>query len=135
MGKIKAVGLIRVSTARQADEDHFGVEAQQAAIERLARQYDLDIVEIISYSDVSGDAVLYAPEMQHLLHLIRRPEIAAVVAREFSRLVRPTDFSDWVLLQSFVDAHISLYIAERPYRSEHVTWKILGDDSGRGRRP
>lgn len=113
MARIKAIGVIRVSTARQADQDHFGVPAQQAAITELGRQYDLDIVETVSYNDVSGADVMYAPEMRRVLQLIARPDVGAVVAKEFSRLVRP-GFEDYPLLQKFVEAHITLYLPSGP---------------------
>jgi len=114
MDRLKAVGVIRVSTAQQADEDHFGIPAQRAAIQKLVAQHNLDLIETISYSDVSGADVIYAPEMQRLLKLIERPDINAVVAPEFSRVVRPTEFSDYALLQRFVDCRVTLYLPSGP---------------------
>ena len=65
-------------------------------------------------SDVSGTAVLCAPEMQELLRLIESPDIHGVVAKEFSRLMRPENFKDYELLQAFVDTCTLLYLPDGP---------------------
>jgi len=115
MEKLKGVGIIRVSTATQAGEDHFGPRAQESLIQRLAKQHAIELVEVVSYADVSGADVIFAPEMQHVLRLIQRQDITAVVAAEFSRLVRP-GFEDYPLLQKFVEANITLYLPSGPIK-------------------
>ena len=69
---------------------------------------------IIEYSDVSGASVLLAPEMQRLIQLMMSGQIQGVIAREFSRLMRPESFSDYALLQAFADSHTILYLPEGP---------------------
>src|SRR5687767_2257545 len=96
----KAIELIRVSTAGQAAEDRASIPAQRTINARTAKSHDLTIVKSIEMSDVSGAAVLKAPEIKELLTLMEDPEIHGVVCREFSRLMRPEDFGDYALLQA-----------------------------------
>ncbi len=54
----------------------------------------------IELVDVSGTAVLHAPETIDLLARIERKEIDVVVTSEFSRLLRPDDLSSFSLLET-----------------------------------
>jgi DNA invertase Pin-like site-specific DNA recombinase len=110
----KVAGLVRVSTLQQAGEDHASFESQREAIERICRQHDLEIAFDIQYSDVSGASVLLAPEIQRLIQLMTSHQIRGVVAREFSRLMRPESFADYALLQAFADSDTCLYLPEGP---------------------
>ena len=62
----------------------------------------------IEVSDASGAAVSLAPEIQEMLRRLPNPEIHGVVEREFSRLMRPENFSDHALLQAFADTNTVL---------------------------
>lgn len=75
---------------------------------------------------VSGAAVLFAPEMQEMMRLMQDPEIHGVVTREFSRLMRPENFADYALLQSFVDSNTVLYLPEGPIDFSSDSGIILG---------
>lgn len=110
----RVIELIRVSTEGQAGDDRAGIPAQRAVNRRTAQSHGLEIVRTIEMADVSGTAVLRAPEMQELLRLIEDPGISGVVAREFSRLMRPERFEDFVLLQAFADTNTILYLPEGP---------------------
>jgi DNA invertase Pin-like site-specific DNA recombinase len=110
----KVVGLIRVSTLLQAGDDHASRESQRRAILRICEQHNLEILDVIDYSDVSGASVLLAPEIQRVIQLMMSGQIQGVVAREFSRLMRPESFSDYALLQVFADSHAILYLPEGP---------------------
>lgn len=123
---LRAIELIRVSTAAQAAEDRASIPAQRAINERTAKAYGLTIVRSIEMSDVSGAAVLLAPEIKELLTLMNDPEIHAVVAREFSRLMRPEDFSDYALLQAFADSKTILYLPEGPIDFSSKTGRLMG---------
>ena len=105
----RVIELIRVSTESQAAADRASIPAQRAVNQRTARSYGLTIVRSIEISDVSGAAVLMAPEIRQLLLLISDPNIHGVVTREFSRLMRPEDFSDYALLQTFADSNTLLW--------------------------
>jgi len=110
----RVIQLLRVSTEGQAADDKAGLAAQRAVTQRTAATYGLEIVRTIEMSDVSGTAVLRAPEMQELLRLIESPDIHGVIAKEFSRLMRPENFKDYELLQAFVDTRTVLYLPDGP---------------------
>jgi DNA invertase Pin-like site-specific DNA recombinase len=118
--------LLRTSTESQAAADRAGIPAQKAANRRTAAQYDLEIVRTITITDVSGAAVLRSPEMQELLRLIDSSEIHGVVAKEFSRLMRPENFADYKLLQAFADTATVLYLPEGPIDFGSKSGRLLG---------
>jgi len=110
----RVIQLLRVSTERQAADDKAGLAAQRAINQRTAATYGLEVVRTIEMSDVSGTAVLSTPEMQNLLRIIESPDIHGVIAKEFSRLMRPENFKDYELLQAFVDTRTVLYLPDGP---------------------
>jgi DNA invertase Pin-like site-specific DNA recombinase len=110
----RVIELLRVSTEAQAGEDRAGLSAQRAANRRTAIQFGLEIADTIEMVDISGTSVLYAPEMQRLLAMIADASIHGVVAKEFSRLVRPESWEDGVILQRFVETSTLLYLPEGP---------------------
>ncbi len=122
----RVIELIRVSTEAQAAEDRAGIPAQRAANRRTAAVYGLDIVRTIQMSDVSGAAVLQAPEMQELLSLIGSADVHGVVAKEFSRLMRPDSFGDFIVLQRFLETNTVLYLPEGPIDLSNKTGRLMG---------
>lgn len=122
----RAIELIRVSTESQAGEDRASIPAQRAINRRTALAYGLTIVKSIEMSDVSGTAVLMAPEMRDLVLLMADPNVHAVVTREFSRLMRPENFSDYALLQAFADSNTLLYLPEGPIDFSSKTGRLMG---------
>lgn len=110
----RVIELLRVSTAGQAAEDKASIPTQRSINRQTATAYGLTIVRSIEISDVSGAQVLLAPEIQEMLRLMNDPEIHGVVVREFSRLMRPENFSDYALLQAFVDSETWLYLPDGP---------------------
>src|SRR3981189_3524837 len=105
-----AIELIRVSTLEQAGDDRASIPAQKTTNQKTARTFGLKIVKSFVITDVSGTAVLRSPEMQEMLQMIESPDIHGVVAREFSRVMRPDNFSDYVLFQVFQDTGTLLYL-------------------------
>jgi hypothetical protein len=90
----RAIELVRVSTVGQASDDHASIESQRTLNRRTAAQYGLTIVKSIEMAGVSGTAVLLAPEFQEMIRLMADPEIHGVIAREFSRLMRPENYAE-----------------------------------------
>src|ERR1035437_8926601 len=90
----KVIELIRVSTENQAASDRASIPAQRTVNRRTCKQFGLEIVRSIELADVSGASVLLAPEIQELIRLMQSPEVDGVVAREFSRLMRPENRSE-----------------------------------------
>ncbi len=122
----RAIELVRVSTVGQASDDHASIESQRTLNSRTAQQYGLAIVRSIEMTGVSGTAVLLAPEMQEMIRLMADPEIHGVVAREFSRLMRPENYADYALLQVFVDTQTILYLPEGPIDFASTDGRLMG---------
>ncbi len=122
----KAIGLIRVSTEGQAADDRASIPGQRASNRRTAAQYGLEIVRSIEISDVSGASVLKAPEIQDLMQLMESPDIHGVVTREFSRLMRPENFGDYALLQTFVETNTILYLPDGPIDFGSKVGRLMG---------
>src|SRR5215471_16309576 len=122
----RVLELIRVSTEGQATDDRASIPAQRAVNRRTCAQYGLEIVYSVEIADVSGASVLLAPEMQQLIRRMRSPEIDGVVAREFSRLMRPENFEDFALLQVFVESKTVLYLPEGPIDLNSKTGRLMG---------
>jgi len=120
------IELIRVSTEQQAGEDRAGIPAQREANRRTAQTYGLTIVRSIEIVDVSGAAVLSSPQMQELLRMMESPEIHGVVTKEFSRLMRPEKFTDYALLQQFIDTGTVLYLPDGPIDLASKSGRLLG---------
>lgn len=121
-----AIELVRVSTEQQAGEDRAGIPAQREANRKTARAYGLTIIRTIEIVDVSGSSVLKSPEMQELLRLMESSEVHAVVTKEFSRLMRPEKFTDFALLQHFIDTNTLLYLPDGPIDLASKTGRLLG---------
>jgi DNA invertase Pin-like site-specific DNA recombinase len=121
----KVIELIRVSTLEQAGDDRASIPAQKSANLKTASAYGLTITKTIQMTDVSGTAVLRAPEMQELLRLIESPDIDGVVVREFSRVMRPDNFGDYVLFQAFQDTGTLLYLPDGPLDLNSKTGKLV----------
>src|SRR5713101_6012319 len=122
----RAIELVRVSTSGQASDDHASIESQRTLNRRTAQQYGLAIVRSIEMTGVSGTAVLLAPEMQEMIRLMSDPEIHGIVAREFSRLMRPENYADYALLQVFVDTRTLLYLPDGPINFATNEGRLVG---------
>jgi DNA invertase Pin-like site-specific DNA recombinase len=86
----------------------------------------LEIVETLELINVSGASVLRTPEMQRLLKRIEDPKIHGVVVREFSRVMRPDNFADYILLQTFQDTGTVLYLPDGPIDFASKTGRLMG---------
>ena len=122
----KVIELIRVSTQGQAADVHASIPAQHTINQRTARTYGLEIVDCIELVNVSGAAVLRTPEMQRLLKIIKDPSIHGVLVREFSRVMRPDKFADYILLQAFEDTDTILYLPDGPIDFSSKSGRLLG---------
>ncbi len=115
MKKKRVIELIRVSTEAQAADDRASIPAQRAVNRATAAQYGLEILpDPVEMADVSGASVLQAPEIQRLLLRLESKDLDGVVCREFSRLMRPERFADYVLLAAFQDNRKTLYLPDGP---------------------
>lgn len=122
----RCIELLRVSTAGQAAEDRASIPSQRTINRRTAEAYGLTIVRSIEMAGVSGAMVLLAPEMQEMIRLMHDPEVHGVVTREFSRLMRPENYSDYALLQVFADTNTLLYLPEGPINFASADGRLMG---------
>lgn len=122
----KVIELIRVSTAGQAADDRASIPAQRAINRRTAQAFGLKIIQTIEITDVSGAQVLRASEMHELLRVIERPDVHGVITREFSRLMRPEQIDDFVLLGAFQKTNTILYLPEGPLDFNNKTGRLMG---------
>jgi DNA invertase Pin-like site-specific DNA recombinase len=122
----KVIELIRVSTLGQADEDRAGVPSQRTANKKTCEQQGLEIGRKLEIANVSGASVLLASEIQELIRLLQSGSFSGVVAREFSRLIRPESFADFALLQVFVDTQTVLYLPDGPVDFSNKTGRFMG---------
>src|SRR5579885_648041 len=122
----KVIQLVRVSTEAQAASDRASIPAQRAVNQHTCAAYGLEIVKTIEFADVSGASVLNAPEMQELMELMKSPYIDGVVTREFSRLMRPEDYGDYILLQHFANTRTLLYLPDGPIDFGSKMGRLVG---------
>lgn len=109
---IKVAEWIRVSDESQAAPEKFGIPAQKTVNRDTSKRFGLEIIETFQVEDVSGKDIMLASETHELIKLMKSGRIQGVVAREFSRLMRPDDFADYLLLSEFQKSKIILYLPE-----------------------
>lgn len=122
----RVIQLLRVSTVGQADDSHASIPSQRTINQRTCDQYGLTIVRTIELIGVSGTAVLLTPEIQDMLRLMTDPEIHGVVAREFSRLMRPENLADFALLQAFAESNCKLFLPDGPIDFSSNDGRLMG---------
>ncbi|HLL74868.1 MAG TPA: recombinase family protein [Pyrinomonadaceae bacterium] len=126
MTQNRVIELIRVSTEEQAADSRASIPSQRAVNRETERRYGLTIVRSVKFWDVSGTSVLLSPEVQEVLRLMESPDIHGVVAREFSRVMRPENYADFALLQAFVDTRTLLYLPDGPIDFASRSGRMLG---------
>jgi site-specific DNA recombinase len=109
--RIKAVGIIRVSTQEQADEG-VSLDNQENKIRAYAEIKDLDLIEIIREEGKSGKD-LKRDGIQRLIKMAEKKEIEAVVVCKLDRLTRKT--SDL------------LFLVEKVFAKNGITFHSLGE--------
>src|SRR5215469_14869027 len=98
----KALALIRVST------DGQDVRRQRVDIQKLEKQYGLDIIRTLELVGVSGTATLTNEQVQQVLLEMQQPGVDGLAASAVDRVVRPKRGSDFAILNAFQDARKSL---------------------------
>jgi site-specific DNA recombinase len=109
---IRVAEWIRVSDESQASPERFGIPAQKSVNLDTCKRFGLEVIKTFQVEDVSGKDILLASETHELIELMKSGRIQGVVAREFSRLMRPDDFADYVLLSEFQKTKTILYLPE-----------------------
>ena len=86
---MRAIGYIRVSTEEQAKEG-ISLDMQNAKIQAYASLEEMELIDIIEDAGISGCTIKARPGIQHVLQLVRRREVEAVIVFKLDRLARNT---------------------------------------------
>lgn len=94
----KVISLVRVSTQEQAEDDRAGIPAQKEAVRRIIERFELDCIETVVLTNVSGTSTFQCPEVLRLLQRLVSGEIGGIVITRMDRLIRPDKYGDFALL-------------------------------------
>ena len=94
----KVISLVRVSTQDQAEDDRAGIPAQQESVGRIIERYELDCVDTVVLTNVSGTATFQCPDILRLLQRLASYEVGGIVITRMDRLLRPDKYGDFALL-------------------------------------
>jgi DNA invertase Pin-like site-specific DNA recombinase len=106
--RIKVIGLIRVSTPGQAEDDHAGIARQRTAIARAAERHNLEVVQTIELI-ISGTKTRSHPQFKWMRQMLESRQVAGIATSELGRILRPKSFGDYELLDSFVNVGAKIY--------------------------
>jgi site-specific DNA recombinase len=110
----EVVGLIRVSTADQARDDRAGIARQRRVIEDTIQRKNLRCRRIYEIQDCSGTDVLRNPDIQEILRIVSNGGVGLVLA-DLDRLFRPSEPSDYKILQVFKDSGSIIFSGDTEY--------------------
>lgn len=111
----RVVALVRVSSSQQAADDRGGVPRQRTVIQETIRSKNLDCLNVFEIS-VSGTDVLRNPKVIEILEMIRSGVASGLVVADLDRLFRPTEPTDYAILQVFKDTDATIYSGDVEYR-------------------
>lgn len=113
--KPRVVGLVRVSTASQAEEGRGGLARQHTVIRHTVERKGLDCLRVYELTDVSGTTVLQNPQIQEILGLVKSGIIQGLVVADLDRLFRPDCPTDFAILQVFKDTGAVIHSGDIEY--------------------
>lgn len=100
MSKLKAIGLIRLSTQEQAQLGRAGADRQRNDIAVAARMHNLEITRVVEVIE-SGTKVRGQKDFQQIFRDLKDGAVDGVVCSNLDRLVRPDCFADYGVLDHF----------------------------------
>jgi hypothetical protein len=104
--------VLRVSTPKQVELG--GLESQHEDCLKIAEFNRATLhLEQIRLPGISGKNVKFTPEIARLKELLRSGEFHGVVMVEDTRLMRPNEPEDQVLLQVFKDEAITIWVRRK----------------------
>ena len=109
MNKPRVIAFYRVSTEDQAKEDRAGIPRQRNSVARTVANRNLEVVEEIELTDVSGADVRRSPVFAEILRKVKDREVDGVVVADLDRLIRPNDLADLEVLDVFRRAGATLH--------------------------
>jgi DNA invertase Pin-like site-specific DNA recombinase len=98
--KLKAIGLIRLSTQEQASEGRAGIDRQRNDIQVAARMHGLTITRVAEVIE-SGTKVRGHRDFQQIFQDLKAGVVDGVACSSPDRLVRPDTFADYGVLDHF----------------------------------
>jgi DNA invertase Pin-like site-specific DNA recombinase len=98
--KPRAVGVIRLSTAEQAQEGRAGIDRQKTDIETSALRYGLDVIRVVEVIE-SGAKVRGQRDFERIFAELKTSAVDGVVCSNLDRLVRPDRFEDFAVFDNF----------------------------------
>lgn len=105
----KVVGLVRVSTDQQAADDRAGLPRQRHEIAVVAAANNLEVIEIIEFSGISGTVTREMPEIHRILQMVRNRVIAGIVLADLDRLFRLKHPGDFAIFDAFQAASATIW--------------------------
>ena len=97
---LKAIGLIRLSTAEQAVEGRAGIDRQKNDIAVAARVHGLEVTRVVEVIE-SGTKVRTQADFQQIFRDLKNGVVDGVVCSNLDRLVRPDRFEDFGVFDHF----------------------------------
>jgi DNA invertase Pin-like site-specific DNA recombinase len=97
---LKAIGLIRLSTAEQAAEGRAGIDRQRADIQVAARLHGLEVTRVVEVIE-SGTKVRGQRDFQQIFRDLEAGAVDGVACSNLDRLVRPDCFEDFGVFDHF----------------------------------
>ena len=113
--KRRVVGLVRVSTSQQATDDRGGIPRQRRVIEQTIKNKNLDCLRVYELADVSGTDVIRNPTVIEVLQLVRSGVVTGLVVADLDRLFRPSEPTDYAILQVFKDTGAIIFSGDSEY--------------------
>ncbi len=123
--KIPVVEIIRVSTVAQGKDDKAGIPAQRANCEKISKREGLEPRWQKQIEGVSGSEILRSPEMQDVLRIVASGQCRGIVLSEESRLMRPENFEDYVILQRLAEHGVKLYLRDGVFDLNNASDKLF----------
>jgi DNA invertase Pin-like site-specific DNA recombinase len=110
---IPVIGVIRVSTDKQAEEDRAGIPRQREEIVKICERDGLHLLRIIQIEGVSGTKMLHwSLAGAEIRRLIATSEVRGIVMAEQSRLLRPRKFKDLEILDELKDNNVKVHLSD-----------------------
>lgn len=111
----RVVGLVRVSTISQYADSRGGPPRQRAVIEATIKNKNLDCLRVYELADVSGTDVIRNPTVIEILQLVSSGVVTGLVVADLDRLFRPSEPTDYAILQVFKDTGAIIYSGDTEY--------------------
>lgn len=105
----KVISLVRVSTQEQAEDDRAGIPAQQESVGRIIARYELDCIDTVVLTNVSGTSTFQCPDILRLLQRLATNEVGGIVITRMDRLLRPDKYGDFALLGAIQSAGAMIF--------------------------